>query len=102
LMTECAKKYNSSNWFVCLQRNSLSGKVEVKENEAVDLAELRKTMTQVTEALAPVRNYLEKIEVDTSRKEQWGLTFDRLDVIFFIVFQIINSFTLIYIYIASM
>jgi hypothetical protein len=84
-------------------QGNFEGSVELKVNRAVanDLTELRKTTTQVKNVLARMSNYLEKVEGNASCQEQWGFIFDRIDAIFFIGFQILNVFALLYVYIAS-
>jgi hypothetical protein len=90
---------DESHWTFCFQ--PANGNGEVKAVVVGDLSELRKSMAQVTDAMAPVKKYLEKVEEDTYRNDQWGLIFDRIDIIFFIFFQLINASALLYVYIAS-
>jgi hypothetical protein len=90
---------DESHGTFCFQPANDNG--EVKATVVGDLSELRKSMAQVTDAMAPVRKYLEKVEEDTYRNDQWGLIFDRIDIIFFIFFQLINASALLYVYIAS-
>ncbi len=90
---------NKSNWIFCFQ--PAVGNGEVKGTVTSDLLELRKSVTQVTDAMAPVKKYLEQIVEDTFRNDQWRLIFDRIDMILFISYQIVNTLAILYVYIAS-